>query len=139
MKTAVSADGTRLAYDVVGAGPTLVYVTGAICFRKFRPVAADVKAMAKEFTVYTYDRRGRGDSTDTAPYDVQREVDDIETIIDAAGGSAFVYGHSSGAVLTLEAALRLPHKIDRAVVYDASYMVSTKALLPILRGFLLEQ
>ncbi|WP_280445601.1 alpha/beta fold hydrolase [Nocardia brasiliensis] len=122
MSTAISADGTRLAYDVVGEGPALVYVTGATCFRKFRPVVDDVKAFSKEFTVYTYDRRGRGDSTDTAPYEVQREVDDIEAMIDAAGGNAFVYGHSSGAVLTLEAALRLPHKVDRAVIYDASYV-----------------
>ncbi|MBF6172334.1 alpha/beta fold hydrolase [Nocardia blacklockiae] len=122
METTLSADGTRLAYDVRGDGPVLVYVTGAICFRQFRPVLADVKAFAAEFTVYTYDRRGRGDSGDTLPYSVDREIEDIEAIIDAAGGTAHIYGHSSGAVLALEAALRIPDKIDRVVIYDASYV-----------------
>ncbi|MFE3445689.1 alpha/beta fold hydrolase [Nocardia sp. NPDC059180] len=122
MKTTLSADGTKLAYDVRGDGPVLIYITGAICFRTFRPVVADAKAFAAEFTVYTYDRRGRGDSADAPVYDVAREVEDIEAIIDAAGGKAHIYGHSSGAVLALEAALRLPHKIDRVVIYDASYV-----------------
>ncbi|WP_280271219.1 alpha/beta fold hydrolase [Nocardia wallacei] len=122
LHTTLSADGTELAYDVRGDGPALVYITGATCFRTFRPVIADAKVFASEFTVYTYDRRGRGDSGDTLPYSVAREVEDIEAIIDAAGGTAHVYGHSSGAVLALEAALRLPHKIDRAFVYDASYV-----------------
>ncbi|MGW5383493.1 alpha/beta fold hydrolase [Nocardia sp. NPDC003963] len=122
MDTAISVDGTKLAYDVRGDGPVLVYITGATCFRTFRPVVADAKAFAAEFTVYTYDRRGRGDSGDTLPYSVAREVEDIEAIIDAAGGRAHIYGHSSGAVLALEAASRLPEKIDRVVAYDASYV-----------------
>ncbi|MEV0336504.1 alpha/beta hydrolase [Nocardia sp. NPDC050717] len=122
MPTVWSKDGTTLAYDVLGAGPALVPITGATCFRRFRPVAADARVFATAFTVHHWDRRGRGDSGDTAPWSVQREVDDIEAIIDAAGGRAILYGHSSGAALALEAAVRLPHKVDAVVVYDASYV-----------------
>ena len=120
MEIATSRDGTRLAYDVYGSGPPLVYVTGASCHRWFWPVVQDAKAFAKAFTVYNYDRRGRGDSADTPPYAVEREVEDVEAIVDAAGGRASLYGHSSGAVLALEAALALPDKIDGAVLYDPS-------------------
>ncbi|HYF63987.1 MAG TPA: alpha/beta hydrolase [Herpetosiphonaceae bacterium] len=122
MKTTRSKDGTILAYDVYGSGPPLIYVTGAICFRSFLPVVGDAKAFAREFTVYNYDRRGRGDSGDTQPYAVEREVEDIAAVIDAAGGKASLYGHSSGAVLALEAALRLGGRVDRVVIYDASYV-----------------
>ena len=122
MRTTTSSDGTELAYDVYGSGPALIYVTGATCFRSFMPIVQDAKVFAKSFTVYSYDRRGRGDSGNTLPWSVDREVDDIEAVIDAAGGSAFVYGHSSGAVLALEASLRLPDKVQRAAVYDASYV-----------------
>ncbi len=122
MKTTRSKDGTTLAYDVYGSGPPLIYITGASCFRSFMPIVQDAKAFAKEFTVYNYDRRGRGDSTDTQPYAVEREVEDIEAMIDAAGGKANLYGHSSGAVLALEATLRLASKIDKVVIYDASYV-----------------
>jgi len=122
MKTTQSKDGTTLAYDVYGSGPALIYITGASCFRSFKPVLADAKAFAQEFTVYNYDRRGRGDSGDTPPYSVEREVEDIEAMIDAAGGKAHLYGHSSGAVLALEAALRLGGKVNRVVMYDPSYV-----------------
>lgn len=122
MRTTTSLDGTRLAYDVYGTGPALVYVTGAMCSRSFFPIVQDAKAFAKAFTVYTYDRRGRGDSGDSPPWRVEREVEDIEAIVDAAGGSAHLYGHSSGAVLALEASLRLPAKIGKVALYDASYV-----------------
>ena len=122
MKTTTSTDGTTLAYDVYGTGPALIYVTGASCFRSFRPIVSDSKAFAKEFTVYTFDRRGRGDSGNTLPWSVDREVDDINALIDAAGGTAYVYGHSSGAVLALEAALRLGDKVRKVVLHDASYV-----------------
>lgn len=121
MKTTKSKDGTTLAYDVYGSGPALIYITGAICFRNFSPVVSDAKTFAREFSVYNYDRRGRGDSGDTPPYSIEREVEDIEALIDAAGGKAFLYGHSSGAVLALEAALRLPNKVIKATLFDASY------------------
>lgn len=122
MKTTRSKDGTTLAYEVHGSGPALVYITGASCFRAFKPVRDDVREFAKEFTVYTYDRRGRGDSGDTPPYAVAREVEDIEALIDAAGGRAHLYGHSSGAVLALEAALHLGDKVHKVVMYDPSYV-----------------
>ncbi|WP_416563231.1 alpha/beta fold hydrolase [Nocardia testacea] len=92
MEYTLSADGTKLAYDVRGEGPVLVYITGATCFRTFRPVVADAKAFAAGFTVYTYDRRGRGDSGDTHPHRAEREVEGIEAIIDAAGGRAHRVG-----------------------------------------------
>lgn len=122
MQTAQSKDGTTLAYDVYGSGPPLIYITGASCFRKFMPIVWDAKAFAKEFTVYNYDRRGRGDSGDTLPYAIEREVEDIEAMIDVAGGVANLYGHSSGAVLALEAALRLGDKVNRVVMYDPPYV-----------------
>lgn len=121
MRTCTSKDGTRLAYEVYGSGPPLVYVTGAICHRSFWPIVQDAKAFGQAFAVYNYDRRGRGDSTDTAPYAVEREVEDVEAVIDAAGGTARLYGHSSGAALALEAALRLGDKVDRVVLYDPAH------------------
>ncbi|MEO7911040.1 MAG: alpha/beta hydrolase [Roseiflexaceae bacterium] len=122
MKTTTSKDGTTLAYDVYGNGPALIYITGASCFRSFMPVVQDAKAFAQEFTVYNYDRRGRGDSSNTLPWSVEGEVEDIEALIDMAGGKASLYGHSSGAVLALEAALRLGDKVQKIVIYDASYV-----------------
>ncbi|MFZ4657382.1 MAG: alpha/beta fold hydrolase [Caldilineaceae bacterium] len=122
MKTTQSKDGTTLAYDVYGSGPALIYITGASCFRSFWPIVQDAKAFAKEFTVYNYDRRGRGDSSDMQPYAIAREVEDIAAMIDVAGGRANLYGHSSGAVLALEAALRLGDKIDKVVMYDPPYV-----------------
>ncbi|MGW5922409.1 alpha/beta fold hydrolase [Nocardia fluminea] len=122
MRIATSKDGTDLAYDVSGDGPALVYITGATCFRRFLPIAGDVRVFATRFTVYNYDRRGRGDSGNVQPYAIEREVDDIEAMVDAAGGRAILYGHSSGAALALEAATRMPDKIDRVVIYDAPYV-----------------
>lgn len=121
MQTVQSKDGTTIAYDVYGKGPALIVITGAICFRKFSPVVADAKVFAQEFTVYNYDRRGRGDSTNNLPYSIEREIEDIEALIDAAGGKALLYGHSSGAVLALEASLHLPNKVSKTVIYDPSY------------------
>jgi pimeloyl-ACP methyl ester carboxylesterase len=101
-----SSDGTSIAFERTGTGPTIVLVDAAGCFRGFGPTAPLVPALAADFTVVSYDRRGRGESTDTLPYSVDREVDDLRAVIDAVGGSAFVYGFSSGAVLALYAAAR---------------------------------
>jgi pimeloyl-ACP methyl ester carboxylesterase len=122
MNTARSKDGTLLVYDVDGNGPALIYITGATCFRKFFPIVDDSKIFSKEFTVYNFDRRGRGDSGNTLPYAMDREIEDIEAIIDAAWGTAYLYSHSSGAVLALEASLKLKGKVLRVVLYDASYV-----------------
>ncbi|WP_414853894.1 alpha/beta fold hydrolase [Brevibacillus sp. IT-7CA2] len=121
MKTIQSKDGTTLAYDVYGSGPALLFITGATCFRSFEPVLHDAHVFAEQFTVYHYDRRGRGDSGNTLPYAFEREIEDIEAMIDAAGGTAYLYGHSSGAILALEAAMKLGDKVSKLVLYDASY------------------
>jgi len=117
-----SADGSRIAYETTGSGPLLVAVFGAICHRKFFPVQSDVHELAKAFTVVNYDRRGRGDSTEAGPWALEREIEDLAALIDAQGGRAILYGHSSGAVLALEAALALPDRVDRVVLYDPSYV-----------------
>jgi pimeloyl-ACP methyl ester carboxylesterase len=101
-ETVRSSDGTTIAFDRSGEGPPLILVSGAMGTRFH---AADLAAgLAPTFTVFAYDRRGRGDSGDTQPYAVEREIDDLDAVIGVAGGSAFVYGHSSGAVLSLRAA-----------------------------------
>ncbi len=113
-----SADGTRIAFDRLGDGPPLVIVSGLLCDRqRTRELAEE---LAQRFAVVNYDRRGRGDSGDTAPYEVEREVEDLAALIAAAGGTAAVYGHSSGAGLALHAAaLGLP--IDRLVLHEPPY------------------
>ncbi len=121
-RTANSRDGTTIAYEVTGGGPPLVYVTGAICHRTFRPVRQGASVFSQSFQVLSYDRRGRGDSTDTAPWSLDREVEDLEALIDTIGGRVFLYGHSSGAVLALHAAQRLAPKVEAVVLYDASWV-----------------
>ena len=121
MRTVISKDGTPIAFDQPGQGPALILVTGATATRL--AAASVAAALAPSFTVFAYDRRGRGDSGDTAPYAVEREVEDIEALINAAGGSAFVFGHSSGAVLALEAARLLPTKITKLAVYEPPFII----------------
>ncbi|CAL9408743.1 hypothetical protein SUDANB95_01604 [Actinosynnema sp. ALI-1.44] len=104
MSTVTSADGTTIGYTRIGSGPPVVLVDAANCFRGNGPMDALSEALAPDFTVFTYDRRGRGESTDTPPYTIGREVDDLRAVIDAAGGAAGVHGFSSGAVLALHAA-----------------------------------
>ncbi|MCW3845155.1 alpha/beta hydrolase [Micromonospora yasonensis] len=105
--TVRSADGTAIAYEAAGEGPPIVLVGGAFNDRStVRPLGA---ALASDFSVYGYDRRGRGDSGDTGPYAVQREIEDVAALIERAGGPAFLYGLSSGAILAAYAAAeRLP-------------------------------
>ncbi len=100
----ISTDGTTIAYEQVGTGPALVMVDPASGFHGFRPTEPLIPLLAERFTVFTYDRRGRGDSGDTLPYAVDREVEDLRSVIAAAGGSAYVFGFSSGAALALHAA-----------------------------------
>ena len=97
MEKVISKDGTVIAFDRPGSGPPLILVDGALCYRASGPMAPLAALLASHFTVFTYDRRGRGESGDTAPYAVEREVEDIDALIKEAGGSAFVYGISSGA------------------------------------------
>jgi pimeloyl-ACP methyl ester carboxylesterase len=99
-----SRDGTRIAYERTGQGPALILIDGAFCSRQFGPSPKLARLLAPHFTVYTYDRRGRGDSGDTPPYAKERELEDLGALIQEAGGSAFAVGLSSGAALALEAA-----------------------------------
>lgn len=122
MNQVQSKDGTKIAYEKMGSGEPLILVDGALCDRASGPNKPLAELLMTDFTVYIYDRRGRGDSGDTAPYHIEREVEDLEAIIQAAGGSAFVYGISSGAALVLEAAGRLP-SIRRIALYEAPFVV----------------
>jgi pimeloyl-ACP methyl ester carboxylesterase len=117
-----SKDGTRIAFERQGAGPPLIVVDGALCSRGMGPSRALAASLKAHFTVIAYDRRGRGESTDTAPYSVKREVEDIEALVEEAGGTAFMYGVSSGAALALEAANRVPG-ITRLATFEAPFIV----------------
>jgi pimeloyl-ACP methyl ester carboxylesterase len=121
MQETRSKDGTRIAFDRCGKGPALILVAGAGETRVAQ--AGLAAALAPDFTVFAYDRRGRGDSADTPPFAVEREIDDLNTLIDEVGGSAFVFGHSSGAALALEAARLLPGKIRKMALYEAPFIV----------------
>lgn len=119
MDTVTSSDGTTIAFDRSGGGPPVIVVGGALCDRALtRPTAEE---LAKHFTVINYDRRGRGDSGDSAPYAVEREIEDLGALIVEAGGTASVYAHSSGSGLALHAAARgLP--IAKLVLHEPPYV-----------------
>ena len=121
MQKVTSKDGTLIAYDKIGQGPAVILVDGAMGYRGFGSSAELAVLLSSNFTVYYYDRRGRGESSDTKPYALQREVEDIDALIDAAGGTAYVYGISSGACLALEAAMSLQSKIKKLALYEAPY------------------
>ena len=120
MATTISKDGTPIAYDKTGQGPALIIVAGA--FQDRMAMAAYAGPLSEHFTVYNYDRRGRGESGDTGPYMVQREIEDIDALIREAGGSAFVFGGSSGGVLTLDAAAH-GLNITKLAVYEPPFVV----------------
>src|SRR5215217_8168235 len=122
MKTVLSKDGTTIAFDQCGAGPVVILVDGALQYRAFdQGMKQLADLLSQHFTVIHYDRRGRGDSTDTQPYALEREIEDIEAIINEVGGSAFVYGISSGAALAMEMAIKLGAKIKKLAMYEAPY------------------
>lgn len=124
METVHSKDGTSIAFDCRGDGPPIIVVSGSFGVRSAPVVKQLASSLASDFTVFTYDRRGRGDSGDTEPYAVEREIEDIEALIDEAGGSAFVFGSSSGAVLTLEA---VSSKLDitKIALYEPPFIVDS--------------
>jgi pimeloyl-ACP methyl ester carboxylesterase len=124
MRTVTSKDGTTIAFDQSGMGPALILVGGIFEQRAMDSETAQLAAfplLAQHFSVYHYDRRGRGDSTDTQPYALEREIEDIEALIDEAGGEAFVFGISSGAALAFEAALALGSKVKKLAMYEPPY------------------
>ena len=116
-----SKDGTSIAYEESGSGPALIIVAAALADRHGTNRLAN--HLARGFTVVNYDRRGRGQSSDTQPYAVEREVEDIEALIDAKGGSTFLFGSSSGSVLALEAAYRLGPKVGKLFMYEPPFII----------------
>jgi len=132
MDKTTSADGTTLAYDRIGEGPAVICVGGALNDRhSTAPVAA---ALADRFAVYSFDRRGRGDSGDTAPYAVEREIEDLAAIVAVAGGAARVYGMSSGAVLALRAAVAgVP--ISRLGLFEPPLTAESSTAPPVAPGY----
>lgn len=121
MNTLVSKDGTSIAFDKVGEGPALVLVDGAFCFRKNGPTAGLAPLLAQRFTVYSYDRRGRGESTEVLPYSLEREVEDLATVMKYTGEVPFVVGFSSGAALVLHA-LASGVSARKAVLFEPPYV-----------------
>jgi pimeloyl-ACP methyl ester carboxylesterase len=127
METTRSADGTSIAFDQEGDGPALVLVVGAFCDRSTSETLATM--LAPQFTVLRYDRRGRGSSGDSPPYAVEREIEDLQAVVAAAGAPAFLFGHSSGGALALEAVIAgLP--VTRLVAYEPPYIVEGTRLRP---------
>jgi pimeloyl-ACP methyl ester carboxylesterase len=123
MNKVTSKDGTPIAFDRSGEGPPIILVAGALGLRS-HPMFTDLTArLAPHFTVINYDRRGKGDSGDTPPYAVEREIEHIEALIEEAGESTFLYGHSSGAALALEAANNLPNKVKKLALYEPPFIV----------------
>ena len=120
METTRSRDGTQIAFDRQGSGTPLILVAGALSDRT--SAAALAALLGSQFTVFSYDRRGRGDSGDTRPYSVPRELEDLSALLEVAGGKAFVFGHSSGAALALEGAVRaLP--MAKLAVYEPPFII----------------
>ncbi|MFF2154881.1 alpha/beta fold hydrolase [Paenibacillus chitinolyticus] len=122
MNTVISKDGTRIAYKKQGNGPALILVSSAVA--DHQDAAQLAEQLTSHFTVYNYDRRGRGHSTDTAPYDVEREVEDIEALMEVAGGQASLFGSSSGAVLALEAASLLGDRVTKLYLYEPPFIIN---------------
>jgi pimeloyl-ACP methyl ester carboxylesterase len=128
MKT-ISKDGTGIVYTQTGSGPVLILVDGAFCSKDFGPMLKLAPLLAESFTVFTYDRRARGESGDTRPYIVQKEIDDIHALINEAGGSAFLFGISSGAVLALKA-VAAGLKITGLALYEPPFNINGKHKKP---------
>lgn len=122
MEKVISKDGTPIAVDRYGSGPALILVDGAMCSRGFGPLPPLAKELASQFTVFHYDRRGRGDSGNGFEFAVQREIDDLDAVLQLAGGHAMVFGISSGAALAAEAARQL-RGIRRLALYEAPYVI----------------
>lgn len=121
MSAVTSKDGTSIAYERSGGGPPVILVDGALCSRAFGPSPKLAPLLARHFTVYAYDRRGRGQSGDTPPYSPARELEDLAALIDATGGSATLVGLSSGAALALEAAAS-GLRVTGVVAYEPPYV-----------------
>jgi len=124
MTTVTSKDGTKIAYTKQGSGPAVILVDGAFGHRAFGPMPGLVPLLSNDFTAVHYDRRGRGESGDKQPFDKQREIEDIEALINSLGGSAYLYGISSGAAIAAVAASTLgAQKVTKLALYEPSYIL----------------
>jgi pimeloyl-ACP methyl ester carboxylesterase len=121
MNEVISQDGTRIAFEQSGMGPAVIVVAAALADHKGATKVAG--HLAEHFTVINYDRRGRGQSTDMPPYTIEREIEDIEALIDHAGGQAFMFGTSSGSVLALEATSKLGSKVKKLFMYEPPFII----------------
>src|ERR1700704_1856574 len=126
-----SKDGTTIAFDKTGRGPALILTGGA--FQDRSALAAHAALLSSRFTIYNYDRRGGGESGDNPSYDVEREIEDIDALIQEAGGSALLFGGSSGAVLALEAAAH-GLSIPKLALYEPPFVVDGTRT-PVPEGF----
>ena len=126
MPTLTSDDGTIIAYDRIGDGPSIILVDGAMCYRGAGPMDGLAQLLSGSFTVFTYDRRGRGESTDTLPYAVEREVEDLTALIGEAGDEAGVYGMSSGGALALATAAAAGAGISRLALYEPPFLAESE-------------
>ncbi|MEO5875486.1 MAG: alpha/beta hydrolase [Streptosporangiaceae bacterium] len=129
MNTVTSSDGTSIAYDRTGGGAPVILIGGAFSYRRFPGFLKLADLLSPDFTVYNYDRRGRGDSGDTAPYAVEREIEDLDAMIKEAGGAAHVFGMSSGAALAITAAAQ-GSDIRSLALYEPPYMVGDEGHRP---------
>jgi pimeloyl-ACP methyl ester carboxylesterase len=123
MPTVKSKDGTSIGYTKTGTGAPIILVDGAMCSRAFGPLPKMAEMLSANFTVYHYDRRGRNESGDTLPYSVDREVEDLEALINDAGEPVYITGFSSGAALALNAAAK-GLNIKKLVLYEAPYVMN---------------
>ncbi|MEV4624391.1 alpha/beta hydrolase [Asanoa sp. NPDC049573] len=122
MSSVTSTDGTTIAFERSGAGPALILVDGAMCYRGSGPMRGFAETLRNSFTVYAYDRRGRGESGDTPPFAVEREVDDLRALVAEAGGSAYAFGISSGAALLLKA---VDAGLTKLALYEPPFVSET--------------
>lgn len=131
MQTVTSRDGTTIAYDQVGSGDPVILVDGALCSRQLGPFPDAARELARQFCVVHYDRRGRGDSTDASAgrFEIDREIEDLEALVERVGGQASVVGMSSGGALAIEAANRLPG-VRRVIVYEVPYIADEADAFP---------
>lgn len=125
-RTTTSRDGTTIAFTKRGSGPPLIIVDGAFCYRENGPSTELASLLAQHFTVFTYDRRGRGESGDTAPYAVEREIEDLQAVAEEAGAPPFALGISSGGALILQAVAR-GVGVKKIALYEPPYVANGKA------------
>ena len=123
MSTVTSKDGTKIAFDKVGSGPAVILINGAMSYRAFDPTLVQLAdLLGKHFTVYNYDQRGRGESGDTKPFTKKREIEDVQALVEDAGGEAMLFGISSGGAVALETAAATPG-VTKMVLYEVPFIV----------------